>query len=471
MSLRLRIVAVAAIVVAAVVLLVGLSLHRTTETALVGEVDADLLERADLLSRDANRAAIGDAELDDFEQQRLEQFGARARFRGGRTDPFGTAVGFDALARVLSSSGAIRLVLDDEFEAPRDAALLREASVAPTMSDGSTEAGRARVVTTQIASGAYVQLARPLDEVDTVLQQLRRRTILLGLLAIVGAAAAAWLLAGRTVAPIRALTLATERVAHTGDLDGVDAVGGLPSAGDANDEVGRLATSFRAMVDALGASRRQQRQLVMDASHELRTPLTSLRTNVDVLRRGHELAPESRDALIEDLDAELGSLSELVAELVDLATDVRDDEALAPVTLAELASPVAERATRRTGREILVEERRRAVLEARPEAVGRAIRNLVDNAAKFSPDGTPIRVVIDGGQLVVHDRGPGIEAQDRAAVFERFHRGDATRSLPGSGLGLAIVRQVVEAHDGTAWADESPDGGAAVGFRLPTVDG
>jgi two-component system, OmpR family, sensor histidine kinase MprB len=310
-----------------------------------------------------------------------------------------------------------------------------------------------------------VQFARPLDEVDAVLSQLRTRTVLIGLAAIVGAGVLAWFLAGRTVRPIRDLTQATEHVAATGDLErGVE-------SSSSTSEVGRLSASFAAMLDALSASRRQQRQLVMDASHELRTPLTSLRTNVDVLRRGHELSPEDRSALVDDLDAELGELSDLFAELVDLATDVRDDEDLAPLTLAEVAEPVVERAIRRTERVIELEKGRTIVLEGRPDALARAIRNLIDNAAKFSPAGTPIRVEITGGRLAVHDQGPGIAEDEREAVFERFHRVESNRSLPGSGLGLAIVRQVAEAHGGSVFVEDSPDGGAAVGFRLPTVDG
>ncbi|MEZ5165521.1 MAG: HAMP domain-containing sensor histidine kinase [Acidimicrobiales bacterium] len=78
-------------------------------------------------------------------------------------------------------------------------------------------------------------------------------------------------------------------------------------------------------------------------------------------------------------------------------------------------------------------------------------------------------MVVDGGELAVHDEGPGIPADERAAVFDRFHRVEASRTMPGSGLGLAIVRQVVEAHGGTVFVDDSSAGGARVGFRLPTT--
>ena len=258
-------------------------------------------------------------------------------------------------------------------------------------------------------------------------------------------------------------TDAAERVAATGDLE-------QPVDGSGGAEVGRLAGSFNSMLEALSASRRQQHRLVMDASHELRTPLASLQTNVDVLRSKREIPEETRTAIIDDIHAEIAELGDLVAELVDLATDVRTDEDPAPVELAELAAPIVERQARRTERTIELDVRRRAVIEARPQAVSRAIRNLVENAAKFSPDDTSITVIVDGGAITVLDAGPGIPEAERSRVFDRFHRVEATRTMPGSGLGLAIVRQVAEAHGGSVSATEAPGGGAAVGFVLPTVD-
>ena len=457
MSLRLRIALVVASVVAVVVVAVGFSLLRSTEAALIDEIDGDLLQRVTARGRgDGPQVRLPFDRFGELERGELSR-------AGNRGDPFGAVVGFDALARVIDSDGNVLGVLAGGFDASTDADLLDEARSAPVLHDGSADGGRIRVVTAALGRDVFVQLARPLDEVDAVLSTLRWRTGLIGGLAIAAAAVTGWFIASATARPIRRLTVAAEYVAETGDLS-------RPVEGSGNDEVGRLARSFTTMLDALAASRRQQHQLVMDASHELRTPLTSLRTNVDVLGRGHDLTDAERAALVDDLDVELSELSDLVTELVDLATDVRADEDLAPLTLAEVAGPVVERARRRSERSIEIDERRSMVLEGRPEALARAVKNLVDNAAKFSPAGSPIRVEIDGGVLTVHDQGPGIPVSEWSSVFERFHRVESSRTLPGSGLGLAIVRQVVEAHDGTVFAAASPDGGAAVGFRLPTVD-
>ena len=203
---------------------------------------------------------------------------------------------------------------------------------------------------------------------------------------------------------------------------------------------------------------------------ELRTPLASLQTNIDVLRSERDIPEESASGDRRRHPCRNRRTRDLVAELVDLATDVRTDEDLAPVELAELAALIVERQARRTERTIELDVRLRAVVEARPQAVSRAIRNLVENATKFSPDATSITVIVDGGAVTVLDAGPGIPEADRSRIFDRFHRVEATRTMPGSGLGLSIVKQVAEAHGGSVSATEAPGGGAAVGFVLPTVD-
>jgi two-component system sensor histidine kinase MprB len=102
-----------------------------------------------------------------------------------------------------------------------------------------------------------------------------------------------------------------------------------------------------------------------------------------------------------------------------------------------------------------------------PASLERAIANLLDNAAKWSPPGAPVEVTLDGGELTVRDHGPGIAEADRPHVFDRFYRSTSARSMPGSGLGLAIVRQVVQAHGGTVTAGNAPGGGAVFQIHFP----
>jgi two-component system sensor histidine kinase MprB len=103
-----------------------------------------------------------------------------------------------------------------------------------------------------------------------------------------------------------------------------------------------------------------------------------------------------------------------------------------------------------------------------PERVDRAVWNLLENAGKWSTNGKPVEVRLHGSELTVRDHGPGIAAEDREHVFDRFYRARAARSLPGSGLGLAIVREVAEQHGGAVAVEDAPGGGALFRFTLPS---
>ena len=302
-------------------------------------------------------------------------------------------------------------------------------------------------------------------ETERALAVIRNRTLLSVSLVIVGAAIIGWLIGRQVTRRLVRLTQAADDVAVTGRLD-VE----VPVSG--SDETGRLGAAFNGMLGALARSRDQQQQLVQDAGHELRTPLTSLRTNVAVLRRFDDLPPEARRQLVDDLDSETKELTALVNELVELATDRRDDEPEQESDLGALCEQAAARVRRRTGREITVVADD-SMVSCRPAAIDRAIVNLIDNAAKFSAAednaGSVIDVEVADGRLAVSDRGPGIPADDLPHIFDRFYRSVASRSLPGSGLGLAIVRDIVESHGGTVFAEARQGGGSTVGFTLPTL--
>jgi two-component system sensor histidine kinase MprB len=219
------------------------------------------------------------------------------------------------------------------------------------------------------------------------------------------------------------------------------------------------------MLGRLARSQDDQRRLVQDAGHELRTPLTSLRTNIAALRRMDRLSHSSRAALLDDLETETRELTLLVNELVELANDRRSAEQPTATELDELAERVADLTRRRTGREIVVDAER-VMLSVRPQALQRALTNLVENAAKFSSGPAEITVEVREDRITVLDRGPGLEPADLERIFDRFYRATAARSLPGSGLGLSIVREVAEEHGGEVFARNRPEGGAEIGFTL-----
>ncbi len=325
--------------------------------------------------------------------------------------------------------------------------------------DVSIEGDRYRMLTVAINGGGAVQFARSLEETEAALDTIRNRTLVIVLGSSVAAALIGIVIAQRVTRRLIRLTDAATSVAASGDLDVKVPVDGC-------DETGRLGEAFNEMLASLATSKRAQQQLVQDAGHELRTPLTSLRTNVRVMQRFDELAPASRERLLADVESETRELTSLVNELVELATDRRDDEVPATVALADVVSTVAERARRRSGREIVVRGDDSRVV-VRPMAAERAVSNLVENALKFS-DG-PVEIDVERGSVRVSDRGPGIDGDDLPRIFDRFYRSDAARALPGSGLGLAIVRDMAVAHGGSATAANRDGGGAVIGFTLPAV--
>ena len=319
-----------------------------------------------------------------------------------------------------------------------------------------------RILTKGTPSGA-IQLARDLSEMNRVLSDLRTRILVVGAIAVALAAAAGFFFARGLTKSLRALTRAAGEVSTTGRLD-------IDVTANGRDEVGRLGAAFASMLGALSKSQDEQRRLVQDAGHELRTPLTSLRTNVDVLRRHHDLPADMRDRVLDDLDVEVAELSSLVEEVVAVGSGRTSDEPSRPLRLADAVTAAAERVGRRTGRDITVDADD-VVVVAQRVLLERAVTNLLDNAAKFDTGTAAIELTARNGRVEVRDHGPGIAPDDLAHVFDRFFRAVAARSQPGSGLGLSIVTEVAAAHGGSTFAANAVDGpGAIVGFQLPVTD-
>ena len=364
----------------------------------------------------------------------------------------------------MSANGDITTCIDGGPALPVDADQVAAALAGrPQLQTVTIDGYGYRMLTVAWHEGGVLQVARDLEETEEVLATLRLR-----LLAVAGAGVAlagllGWLVARRIVRPVVRLRDTAESIATTQDLT-------TPIPTEGTGEVGSLARSFTTMVAALATSREQQQRLVSDASHEMRTPLTSLRTNLELLEHLEQLPASERAELLEAVQVDVGELTHLLTELVELATDVSNDEVPEALDLAELARQVVQRASRRSGREITVVETGAEVLvSGRPLMLERAISNLVDNAVKYSPAGTPIEVTVGPGRVEVRDHGPGIAPEDQPYVFERFYRSTAARTEPGSGLGLAIVEQIVARHGGRSWASNSPEGGAVVGFQLPVT--
>ncbi len=318
-----------------------------------------------------------------------------------------------------------------------------------------------RMITVPTDRGVAIQLARSLSEVDGTLRGLALVLILVSGVGVAVAIGLGFLVSRGVLGPVERLTEAAEHVATTEDFSTSITV-------DRTDELGRLATSFNAMLAAVQHSQQQQQQLVMDASHEMRTPLTVLRTNIEQLARDVQMPVDERQRILSDLVDEVDDFSATVGELVTLASDRASVERV-EVRLDRVVEQVVARVRRRAPNLDVTVVSEPCTVIGDPSSIERACANILDNARKWSPPGGLIEVTLADGNLTVRDHGPGIDDDDLPHVFERFYRAAAARSMPGSGLGLAIVDQVARSHGGSVTVAAAAGGGTVVRLSLPAV--
>lgn len=314
---------------------------------------------------------------------------------------------------------------------------------------------------------AVAQLAVSLDRVDASLADLRVRLAAVGAASFAIAVIAAWLLTRLALRPLGRVALAADRIS-AGDLG---ARASLPAGAD---EVGRLGRAFDGMADRVDATITAQRQFAADASHELRTPLTILGGYVDVLEKG-PVGAETQRRTLSVMRREIDRLSRLASDLL-LLTQLEAGggrSAAHEVDLGQLVEDIGA-AARVLGSDRRIEVVRDGPLPvvADPDRLTQALMNLVDNAVRHSPPGGLVRLTttqIDGMAVAeVANTGEPIPEADLARVFDRFYRasnGNAS-SRGHAGLGLAIVRAIAEASGGSVLAASDGEG-TRFALRLP----
>ena len=440
-SLRVRVTLLAASVVAIAVAVMAMAAYAVVARALYADVDSQLHTRATTLI-DNNFDSF------DFRSISLATFYSK---------DISVALVFPDL-KVYMPPGSHTPIGPEELSVAKG----ERASSLHTVDDQ-------RVLTERTNTGSTLVIAQRLAPTGAVLDRLAWVLFVVGGCGIVLAAVAGTAVGRTGLRPIARLTAATERVAKTDELEPIPVSG--------NDELARLTESFNTMLRALAESRDRQSRLVADAGHELRTPLTSLRTNMELLiassRPGAPSIPADDMAeLRTDVVAQIEELSTLVGDLVDLAREDAPETVYERVDLGEVTERALERARRRRNEINFVARLQPWFVYGHEVGLQRAVLNVLDNAAKWSPTGAEVDVdmrQIGPGllELTVDDAGPGIPVGERELVFERFYRTMASRSMPGSGLGLAIVRQVVVKHGGTITVDTSMRGGALIRIVLP----
>jgi heavy metal sensor kinase len=375
---------------------------------------------------------------------------------------------------VLDGGGHIALSRGLEPEAFRgSAAATTGFSGWPGASTISTHHGRRwRVASQPILShgkvAAVILVAHDLGELDEVLERLSLILLALMPVALLAAGAGGYALAGRALAPVDQITRAASQISER------DLAGRLPVG--TKDELGRLATTFNALIERLQQAIERQRQFTADASHEFRTPLAVIRAVASQKLMRRRSAEEYEEAL-RQIDEAAGYMSKLAAHLLTLARADAGQVLLEQerLDLTELLEHVAGQVGEASGRSIPVHAPGAVSVLGDPMRLTELFLNLLENAAKHTPpDGTvEVRVGSDGSNVTVEvrDTGVGIPPEHLPHVFERFYRVDTARAREegGAGLGLAIARWIADLHGGGIRAESESGRGTTMTVTLPAA--
>jgi signal transduction histidine kinase len=334
---------------------------------------------------------------------------------------------------------------------------------------------RVLIVPLRLAGGTIARIGagEPLNSIRQAQSAIVRAFLLAAALTLVAAVLASYLVGARVTRPLRRMARIAARV------DGGDLNPRIHASGGRADEVRVLADSFDRMLDRLSDAFARQRSFVSDASHELRTPLTVIRGQLEVLARDEHPSGSDVRRVERLVQGEVSRMSRLVDELLLLAHSdesefLRREEIELERYVPELWEGIRHTAERRF--ELRMETG--GVLWADPDRLAQALRNLLRNAIEHTDPGTGrVRLAVEAvnGAAVrfsVQDDGPGIPADQRGRIFDRFHRTDVARNRAygGTGLGLAIVQAIVDAHGGSVAAKAGTDlGGARVEIELPAL--
>lgn len=443
-SLALRVALLTTGAVAAVLAVASATVYITVRAELEDSLDASLVKRADA----AVAAGYSPESMSPADTDLLAVFGIRfISVEGGKifTRQTQSNVPFD--------QREIDVSLGVEKTSQRTASIAKVPY---------------RIVAVQAGPGQALVLAQSMESTQRSLERLKVILLLTSAAGVLVAGVAGWVVATNGLRPVRRLTSATEQVARTSQLKPIEV------SGSEHDELARLTSSFNQMMLALDASQQRQRQLVADAGHELRTPLTSLRTNIELLGQATEsddrrLSVAQRREIMDDVRSQLGELTTLVGDLVELARDEPLHRGPEPLNLVDVVEQAVDRVRPRAGGLVLDVTLEPWEVIGEAHVLERAVTNLLDNAVKWSPDGGTVTVRLHDGTLTVRDEGPGIAAEDLPHVFDRFFRATEARTMPGSGLGLSIVQQAADRHGGSVRAECPESGGTVVTFTLPSA--
>lgn len=447
-GVRWRSTAAAVLVVAAALILGGSALVLVLQHSLVNNVDATVVQRA--------KDIAAQIDSDDID---------------AAVPTINASAGDGTLVQVVDEAGAVLLSspsIDGE-EAITSAAPEPGAVARQDLSISANDAETYRVVAVGVDSNVgpvVVLTAQSLSDVSSTNRTVAMLLAVGSPFLLLAVGLATWFAVGRSLAAVDRMRLRVESIEATDLHERVP----VPKA---EDEVARLAITMNEMLDRLESSAATQRRFVADASHELRSPLASLRASLDVARDTSQSGTWGEASLV--MSDEVNRMTALVSQLLLLAK--ADEDALilryVDVDLDDLVAGEARRLTSQTSLHVDVDSPPTRIY-GDPDRLAEVVRNLTDNAASYARTTISIGLRRSEGsvELSVDDDGPGIPAEDRGRVTERFVRLDdhRSRSQGGAGLGLAIVTEIARAHGGTLTVESSNLGGAKMMVTLPSTE-
>ena len=473
-SLRVRVMAAAAVLVAITSVLMGLLGTALLRGYLYDRADTQLTNFATIMSR------VMAHPPPRYKPRGVA--GHKPRRAGGQLPT-------DYLVEVVGANGQVQLAPGSmhDIRPPQLSTAQLHTPAGPFTAPAAGDPGHSwRVVVRALLAGRYVVVASSLDEVQSTVGQLEVADAVAGVTAVVLLACVGLPLIRVSLAPLTKIEDTAAAIA-AGDLSRRIAhppekteVGRLASA--LNGMLSRIESAYRAREDGEARaldSEDRMRRFVADASHELRTPLTSVMGLAEFyLQQGETASPAEVTRLMTGIQAEAARMGRLVDDLLLLAR-FDEDRPLDthPVDLASVAAEAVRSAqTVQPGRPLtLLAAPEPIIVSADACRLRQVIDNLVSNALQHTPAGTPVTVTVavraGHGQLTVADTGPGLSAEQAARVFERFYRTDRARNRAsgGTGLGLSIAATLVAAHRGTIAVDTAPGHGASFVVQLPLL--
>lgn len=463
MSLRFRLTLWYGTALASVLVVFGLILYGALAKALKEQADRSLEETA----------AVAERSLEEH------RFGPFLLYEDLSQD-FPELATLDKFFQIFGPTGQITIQSPNikSREIPLSRTAFEAALAGQTTFESTRFSGEPpiRLISVPVRhGGSLVNIVRVGTSLQPLEETLHRLLIILLItmpLALLASLGGGWFLAGRALRPVEAITQAAERIAG-GDLTQ------RLSVSTAQDEIGRLAGTFNAMIGRLEASFQQVRQFTSDASHELRTPLTVLKGETELALRRPRSADDYRLVLESSLE-EVDRMSRIVDELLFLSrADLGEIKMESrPVRLDHLFDDLKRQA------EVLGHEQAVHIVTGPSEPVTIAgddmrlrelLLNLLDNAIKYSPRGGRVEMNLvkqnGAARLSISDHGIGMSREEQAHIFDRFYRTDAARAhtKKGTGLGLAICKWIVDAHHGTIDVQSEPGKGSVFTVILPLL--